>query len=88
MALMEMSATTARENSNWHRLVGGSFMSATRVASSPTELTLDMFITNQEYLDQALGQFIDSLSKLRLLLRSNNESALRELVEAARRDIR
>jgi len=62
-------------------LLGGSFRSATRVASSSPELILDMLLTNRENVSAVTDEIIVELTALRTKLASGEESALRELIE-------
>ena len=58
------------------QLAGGSFKSATRVVSSPPDLTLDMFMSNSENILGIIGDFQSELSKIAELIGNKDEAAL------------
>jgi len=66
-------------------LIGGSFKSATRVAASPPELTLDMFLTNQKNVMQVIDEMVAELSHWKQMIEKQNEGSLRILIEQAQK---
>ncbi|MBI5368728.1 MAG: prephenate dehydrogenase [Planctomycetes bacterium] len=67
------------------RVIGGSFRDATRVAVSPPTMTLDILATNRENLVKVLDRFIQEMGKVKGLLQSGDEAALREMLEKGRK---
>ncbi|MFH1699707.1 MAG: prephenate dehydrogenase [Candidatus Zixiibacteriota bacterium] len=65
------------------KMLGGSFKSATRVAQSSPELSLDMFMSNRENVIKTIGQFSSELKKIKRLIESGNEIELKRIIKAA-----
>ncbi len=84
VALAQMGAEEAGKASNFGRMLAGSFASATRVAASSPELTLDMWLTNREETANRIQRFADRLSSLAELIHGGDEAELRRQVERAR----
>jgi prephenate dehydrogenase len=84
LALMQLLAKSESSHPEIRDLIGGSFESATRVAASDSELTLDMFLTNRPRLVSALDDLINGLSSIKDLVDSSDESGLIRLVNESR----
>ncbi len=86
LAITLMNLASKQENSYkdiW-QLAGGSFRSATRVASSSPDLTLDMFMFNSENILGIIKEFQSELSKIAELISNKNEAALRTRIIQAK----
>lgn len=84
VALAQMGAEEAAKASNFAGMLAGSFTSATRVAASSPDLTLDMWLTNRGATANRIQRFADRLSSLAELIHSGDETELRRQVEKAR----
>jgi prephenate dehydrogenase len=87
VALMELARKKSEHDERLWKLVGGSFRSATRVAASPTHLTVDMLLTNRGHLLEAVDALRAELSRLSSILSGNDEQSLRKLVESAHKTV-
>jgi len=85
LALMNRSLKYGKRNKKLWHLVAGSFRSATRVALSSPELTLDMFLTNRRNLAKLIDEMRSELSFWKRLVGSGNESKLRKLILRAKK---
>ncbi len=65
-------------------LAAGSFRSATRVASQPTEMSLDILLSNRFQIARDIGRMSGQMSRLATLLLKGDEAALRRFIERAR----
>jgi prephenate dehydrogenase len=83
--LMHLAARRAEGDGRLWDLVGGSFRSATRVAQSPADLTLDMFLTNRGNIADAIDDMVAELSRWKAMIASGDEEALRPLIEDVKR---
>jgi prephenate dehydrogenase len=86
LALMQMFAECKESNHNVGNLAAGSFKSATRVAGSSPELTLDMFLTNRDNITIVLDDIISHLSALKDIIQSGDEASLSELIRSVAKD--
>lgn len=84
VALAQMGAEETGKASSFTGMLAGSFASATRVAASSPELTLDMWLTNRDATANRIQRFADRLSSLAELIHSGDETELRRHVEKAR----
>lgn len=83
LALMQTIVGGGGSNGATKHLIGGSLISATRVAASSPELTLDMFMTNRGNIVSAVDEMITGLAELKEIIRSGNEGSLMNLIETA-----
>lgn len=84
ITLVRMAAEESAKETNLTKLIAGSFTSATRVAASSPDLTLDMWLSNREAVANRIQRFADALSRLAELIHQGNETGLRQQVVAAR----
>ncbi|MEE9443783.1 MAG: prephenate dehydrogenase [candidate division Zixibacteria bacterium] len=68
---------------NLKKMIGGSYKSATRVAQSSPELSLDMFMSNRESVITAIDRFSYELMKIKRLINSGDEKELKKIISAA-----
>jgi prephenate dehydrogenase len=87
IALAQLASTYAREHAELWDLVGGSFRSATRVATSSPDMTLDMFLTNRTNIVRAASEMINELSRLSRFIDEGDEASLRALIEKAKSEM-
>jgi prephenate dehydrogenase len=66
------------------RLAAGSFMSATRVASTDTDMLLDIFMTNRTSIVRRIRQFRESLRRMETWIRLGKEKELETAIRKAR----
>jgi len=83
LGLMNLAA---KEGTKFRKLIGGSYKSATRVALSSPELTLDMFLTNKPEINLAIDKMIIELDKLKYLIGTGNEVELRTIINRAKKN--
>lgn len=83
IALINLFRDTNHSNRNLTKLLGGSFKSATRVAQSSPELSLDMFLSNRKNVIESIDQFSSELLKIKHLVSSGNEQKLKKLITIA-----
>ncbi|MDP2921248.1 MAG: prephenate dehydrogenase [Candidatus Omnitrophota bacterium] len=65
-------------------LAAGGFRDSTRIASGEPALWQDIFFTNRKNLIKDIGALKKELSKIESALRSNNQSALRKILNKAK----
>ena len=85
IALMHQAAKYEERYKKIWNLVGGSFVGATRVASSSPEMTLDMFLTNQKNVVKVIKEMIAELTLWRQMIEKEDEASLRNLIEKAKK---
>ncbi len=88
MALINLAIKESNKSKKFRYLIGGSFRSATRVAMSSPELTLDMFKTNQKEVTKAIDKIIHELVTLKKSINNGNETQLKSIINKARRSRR
>lgn len=69
----------------YRELVGGGLLDMTRIASSPFAVWTDVFSSNREKLDRALGEYIEELIRHREQLRHGDMSEAFEKAQRLRR---
>lgn len=67
------------------KLAGKGFMDTTRVASSPTNIWMDILLTNAKNCSRAVDRNVKELLKLQRALDSGDEKQIERLLEAARK---
>ncbi len=82
-ALVQVTAETGESDKLLWRMVGGSLQSATRVAKSSSDLTVNLLTTNRDEVVRSVDQLQAELERIKKLLKNDNQSALRKYVEAA-----
>jgi len=87
LALLRLAGEYGGPSPNIWKLNGGSFESATRVAASSPELTLDMFMTNGDNISWVVDEAIAQLSAITKLIVNGDEDALRALITDARNQV-
>ena len=85
IALMHQAAKYERKYKKIWDLVGGSFKSATRMASSSPEMTLDMFLTNRKNVGNVVEQMMVELANLRQMIEKGEEKTLKNLIKGAKK---
>jgi len=88
LALIRVAAQYADQSGNVRNLIGGSFRSATRVAVSSPDLTLDMFLTNRKNIPLVIDEFIAQLSTIKKMIGAGDERLLQTLVTEVRKNNR
>ncbi|MCP4567779.1 MAG: prephenate dehydrogenase, partial [FCB group bacterium] len=84
LGLMNLAGKKGMRNKHFDDLVGGSFRGATRVVQSPTDLTLDMFLTNKSNVTSAIDGLIDELKTLKKYVRTGNDRELRKIINKSK----
>jgi len=84
IALMNLVSRGDNSNGKIRQMAGGSFRSATRVALSSPDLTLDMFLSNGDCILNALKDFQTELSAISESISNRDESSLRERIILAK----
>lgn len=84
LALVRLAARHTDQSGNVWNLMGGSFRSATRVAASAPDLTLDMFLTNRKTIPPAIDELIAQLATIRKIIDAGDEKSLHTLVTKVR----
>jgi prephenate dehydrogenase len=87
LALVGLAGEYGGPSPNIWKLNGGSFKSATRVAASSPELTLDMFMTNGDNISWVVDEVIAQLSAITKLIVNGDEDSLRALITDARNKV-
>jgi len=80
LALTDLAAKNGQTNPHIWNLIGGSFKSATRVALSSPDLTLDMFLTNRKELGTIVDELIDELRLIKEKIQNGDESSLKRMI--------
>lgn len=80
LALTDLAVKYGQTNPHIWNLIGGSFKSATRVAVSSPDLTLDMFLTNKKELGSVVDELIDELRLLKEKIEDNDEASLKRVI--------
>jgi len=80
LSLMNLAITTARHEPVIWKLTAGSFRSATRVAASSPKLTMDLLLTNKDYIIEALDKFIRELSAQKEIISRGDKNSLGRLI--------
>ncbi len=83
LALIHLAAAQSATKHDIEKLIGGSFLGATRVAQSPVHLVSDLLLTNRKPATEALRQFIAELQNLKKLLNSSDKADLRNYIATA-----
>jgi prephenate dehydrogenase len=83
LTLMQLYTECDQTGDNLQHLIGGSFRSATRVAASSPELTLDMFLTNGGNIATMIDAMISQLLNLKTMIESGDITKLQTLIEGA-----
>ncbi len=84
IGLMQLLNKHEEKHEKVWELIGGSFRSATRVASSSPRLSLDMFLTNRKNVSKAIELMTEELFLLRKMVEKQDEDSLRDSIERAR----
>jgi prephenate dehydrogenase len=84
VGLARMAADETEQAPALSDLMAGSFRSATRVAASSPDLTLDMWLTNREKTAERIERLSDRLKGLAEMIRRGDQDRLRGEVQAAR----
>ncbi len=85
VTLSDLASDISKKDKKMNKLTAGSFESATRVAASPVELTLDMFLTNRTELCSTVHELIDRLTQMKHHLKDFDEEKLRYIISRAHR---
>ena len=85
LALSSMADDERRKSPDIMYLMGGSYKSATRVASSHEDLILDMFLTNRTNLSKTIDRFIAVCERFRKLIKASDENGLRRTIRRIRK---
>jgi prephenate dehydrogenase len=85
LALMNLAIGESKNSRKFKKLIGGSFKSATRVAMSSPELTLDMCKTNQKEITKIIDKMIAELVLLKKSINNGNETRLKSIINKARK---
>lgn len=80
LTLTRMAADRGETNCNVWNLAAGSFKSATRVAGSSTDLTLDMFLTNRANIGAVVDEMVADLMNLKRMIEAGDESSLKIMI--------
>jgi prephenate dehydrogenase len=80
LALTDLAVKYGQTNPHIWNLIGGSFKSATRVAVSSPDLTLDMFLTNKKELGTIVDELIDELRLIKEKIQNGDESLLKRMI--------
>ncbi len=80
LALMGTASNWEKSDEKLREMAAGSFHSATRVAASSPDLTLDMFLTNQGNISTVVDEMMDRLQEIKAMVESGDEALLRELI--------
>ncbi len=81
LALTSLAIRQGKDNEKIWNLIGGSFKSATRVAVSSPDLTLDMFLTNKKYLGTRVNELIAELTEIKEKIQDGDEKYLEKLIK-------
>jgi prephenate dehydrogenase len=84
LCLMKLAGDTSKYHKDIWKLVGGSFLGATRVASSSSELILDLFLTNKKQVSNVIDEIVDELSNLKTMILRQDESKMEGLFKTVR----
>jgi prephenate dehydrogenase len=74
-----------RSNQLALRLAAGSFLSATRVALSDSQMLLDIIMTNRKYILSSIRRFRASLDRLSSTIRRGDDQRMYQMILKARR---
>jgi prephenate dehydrogenase len=85
IALTNLIGHQNSSSKNIKNMLGGSYKSATRVAQSSPELSLDMFMSNRENVIKAIDRFSAELINIKRLINSGDEKELMEIIKVANR---
>lgn len=82
-ALVQVTARTGERDKLLWQMMGGSLQSATRVARSAPDLTVNLLTTNRDEVVRSVERLKLELEHIKKLLKHENGSALRKYIEAA-----
>ena len=85
LSLTNLAMKYAKKHRSIWNLIGGSFRSATRVAASSPELTLDMFMTNRREIPTIIDEVIAEFTSLKEMIEREDETALKALIRKVRK---
>ncbi|MFQ6002383.1 MAG: prephenate dehydrogenase [Candidatus Zixiibacteriota bacterium] len=85
IALMHQAAKYEEKYKKIWDLVGGSFISATRVARSSPGLTLDMFLANRKNVGNVIEQMMVELANLKQMIEKGEEKTLKNLIKQVKK---
>ncbi len=88
IVLMDLALESGRLNRRFWRLTAGSFTSATRVAASSVDLSLDMFLSNSDEINDVIDRTVNKLLTMKKLLQEKDECRLKSLIRRAHRKVR
>ncbi|MFQ6008714.1 MAG: prephenate dehydrogenase [Candidatus Zixiibacteriota bacterium] len=81
LSLLHLAMKHGKKDKAFWGMVGGSFRSATRVAASSTDLTVDMLLTNRDQVSRIVEELITELQSLKEMVESKDERRLGLLVK-------
>ncbi len=74
-----------KDSSKMSLLAAGGFRDTTRIAASSPDMWRDIFITNREFILQAINTFKDRLDEIQKVIDNKDEEKIFEILEKARR---
>lgn len=82
--LMDLAATTGRDETTLLRLAAGGFRDMTRIAASDTSIWPDICLANRDAILGAFDGYLDALTRVRALVADGDRQDLLAVLERAR----
>ncbi len=83
LALSRLAQSGQRKHHSLSKLIGGSFTSATRVASSPEHLIANLLMTNRKAVSKNLSSLIREMQSIKRLLDTSDRATLKKYISSA-----